>query len=100
MSGGWQGSTRKQRLPADWTARRMAVLARCNRRCEQIKSTGWRCTNVATDVDHIVAGDNHELDNLQGLCRWHHNAKTTREALAARQKPPAKRKAEDHPGKR
>ena len=38
----------------------------------------------ATDVDHISAGDNHELSNLQALSHACHTAKTTRENAAAK----------------
>jgi hypothetical protein len=38
----------------------------------------------ATDVDHIVAGDNHELSNLQALSHACHTAKTTHENAAAK----------------
>ena len=51
----------------------------------------------ATDVDHIIAGDNHELSNLQALSHACHTAKTTHEntlakarirATATRERPP------------
>ena len=51
----------------------------------------------ATDVDHIIAGDNHELSNLQALSHACHTAKTTHEnaaakarirAMATRERPP------------
>jgi 5-methylcytosine-specific restriction endonuclease McrA len=38
------------------------------------------CYNLTQDVDHIVPlrehGDPFNIDNLQGLCRHHHNIKT------------------------
>jgi hypothetical protein len=37
----------------------------------------------ATDVDHIVAGDDHEPSNLQALCRFHHARKSAREGASA-----------------
>lgn len=40
------------------------------------------CNRHATDIDHITAGDNHSIDNLQPLSRACHNAKTTAETLA------------------
>ena len=77
----WSGSTRKARLPADWDRLRAVVLRRCGHRCEWIEN-GFRCLAAATDVDHILRGDLHELSNLQGLCSRHHLAKTSSEANA------------------
>jgi 5-methylcytosine-specific restriction enzyme A len=81
----WQGSDRKSRLPADWHRLRAVVLKRCNMRCEWVEN-GQRCFNAATDVDHIIRGDLHDLSNLQGLCNPHHLIKTSREAHAVREK--------------
>lgn len=98
MSGGWASSDRKSRLPADWPARRKAVLERCGGRCEVIKKNGKRCWDTATEVDHIIAGDDHS--QLQGICTWHHRRKSSREgneaqaALRAQLKHPV----ETHPG--
>lgn len=78
---GWAGSTRKSRLPADWDRLRQVVLQRCGYRCEWIEN-GERCLATATDADHILPGDLHQLVNLQGLCSRHHLAKTSREANA------------------
>lgn len=96
----WSTSDRKSRLPSDWRTRRKVVLDRCGGRCEYMRSSGKRCSNKATDVDHIVAGDDHSLENLQGLCSWHHRQKTQREAQAARSEIRAtlKRPAEEPPG--
>jgi hypothetical protein len=77
----WSGSTRKARLPADWDRLRAVVLRRCSHRCEWIED-GRRCPFPATDVDHILRGDLHRLDNLQGLCSTHHSLKTSAEANA------------------
>ena len=57
------------------------MLERCGFRC-QWKDGLNRCWAAATDVDHIEAGDNHSLDNLQGLCGPHHLTKTGRDARA------------------
>jgi hypothetical protein len=57
---------------------RRAVLARSYDRC-----TVDDCTSSADDVDHITARCNagiNDLENLQALCRPHHNAKTRRDA--------------------
>ena len=83
MSGGWQGSDRKSRLPADWPLLRRVVIERAGGRCEVIKKNGKRCWDDAVDVDHIVAGDDHSLAALQGICAWHHKRKSSREGNAA-----------------
>jgi 5-methylcytosine-specific restriction protein A len=92
----WKGSDRKSRLPADWTRLRQAVLKRCGHRCEWMDGA-FRCPNDATDVDHIIPGDLHELSNLQGLCNPHHLTKTGREVQAARAKIRAKRRLPEEP---
>jgi 5-methylcytosine-specific restriction protein A len=94
----WEGSTRKSRLPADWAKRRRAVQQRAGGRCEAKSRSGARCWRRGTDCDHVTAGDNHELSNLQWLCGKHHGAKSSAEGVAARVRPPAKRPAEEHPG--
>lgn len=100
MSGGWANSSRKARLPADWPLLRQAVLERCNGRCEVIKKNGKRCWDKATDVDHIIAGDDHSLAGLQGLCAWHHAKKSSAEGNAAQaaQRSMLKHPVEPHPG--
>jgi 5-methylcytosine-specific restriction protein A len=77
----WEGSDRKSRLPVDWDRLRQVVLKRCGFRCEWTDA-GLRCPAAATDVDHITAGDDSSLSNLQGLCGKHHLTKTSREANA------------------
>jgi 5-methylcytosine-specific restriction enzyme A len=73
----WEGSTRRQRLPGDWERRRRAVLAR-DPLCRV-------CDNaLSREVDHIVPGDDHSLENLQGICVSCHETKTQAEAQAAR----------------
>lgn len=89
---GWANSDRRARLPADWPKRRAAVLRRDHHYC-QIR--GPRCVLTATEVDHIVAGDNHDLANLQAVCEPCHRAKTNAERPKL---PPRKRPPESHPG--
>jgi 5-methylcytosine-specific restriction endonuclease McrA len=79
----WAGSDRKGRLPADWGRLRQVVLTRCGLRCEWVED-GFRCPSPATDVDHIVPGDDHRPGNLQGLCNPHHLIKTARDTNAKR----------------
>ncbi len=100
MSGSapWQGSDRRQRLPPDWAKRRAAVLRRDGNRCTWTLRSGRRCTHPATDVDHIVAGDDHSLENLRSLCEQHHDRKTAGEGNAARHRASRKRDPEPHPG--
>lgn len=97
----WTTSTRRQRLPNNWNKLRQQVLQRHNNKCAGLphpmgsptqKAGGthtptgrWHaagCNRHATDVDHITAGDNHSIDNLQPLSRACHHAKTTAETLA------------------
>jgi hypothetical protein len=49
-------------------------------------------------VDHIERGDNHDEDNLQALCRWHHAQKSSSEGHEAqRPKQRQRREPEPHP---
>ena len=105
MAGQWVSSTRRERLPADWPARVAAVMERDGHRCTHVRvDTGARCTERATDVDHVVRGDDHRLENLAAKCWWHHAKKTAAEGNAARalsqQQRMAleKRAARRHPG--
>lgn len=95
----WDTSDRKSRLPSDWTVRRVRVLRRDGYRCQARDSLGIQCGDPANQVDHIVHGDDHDYDNLQSLCRWHHARKSSAEGAAAR-KPKARqaREPEAHPG--
>lgn len=100
MSGGWAGSTRAARLPANWPAIRQQVLDRDGRRCTAPTADG-RCPATATEVDHVQAmTDSHELADLQSLCHPHHQAKSSSEggtAWAAR-RAAGRRQPEAHPG--
>ena len=62
-----------------WAARRLQVLRR-DPFCVICRAHG--VTRAATDVDHIKAlefGGTDAMDNLQGLCRECHKAKTAKE---------------------
>lgn len=93
MSGGWQGSDRRDRLPPDWPAIRERVLRRDAYRCTWT-THGDRCKAVANQVDHRVAGDDHRDANLQSLCGPHHARKSAREGNAAKA---ARKAAEKRP---
>lgn len=100
---GWQGSDRRDRLPADWQKIRARILKRDGYRCTARLEDDSRCPEPATDVDHVRRGDIHEDWNLTSLCGWHHARKSSREgAEAAARKRRAQRKkfrrVETHPG--
>lgn len=64
-----------------------AVVLRAGGQCQATYSdTGGRCVEGGTDLDHITPGFNHDPDNLQWLCAYHHKVKTAREARAARER--------------
>lgn len=96
----WENSNRKQRLPRNWNQIRRKVFDRDYGLCQvESPETGYTCGEIASEVDHIVPGDDHSLANLQAICRWHHAKKSAAEGNAARIKfPPRNRKPESHPG--
>jgi len=96
----WASSDRKSRLPPNWSSLRRAVLERCGGRCEVLKKDGSRCRDRATEVDHVIAGDLHEMSNLRGICAWHHARKSALEGVAAKRELNSilYRKPETHPG--
>jgi 5-methylcytosine-specific restriction protein A len=94
MSGGWQGSNRRDELPSDWyTHIRPMVLERDGHRCQA-------CGRPATDVDHIGDKHDHRPDNLQALCGWCHRRKTSQQGNQSpnRTKVTEARPREQHPG--
>ncbi|WP_168699359.1 HNH endonuclease [Gordonia paraffinivorans] len=96
----WEGSSRRERLPKDWESNyRLPVLRRDSHRC-QVRGPG--CLTFATDVDHIRAGDDHSLENLQAICPVCHRKKSSREGNAKKAKLKAQRRRppERHPGRR
>lgn len=101
MAVAWEGSDRCSRLPANWSAIRDAVFAEpegrvCALRFEDL------CVGTATEVDHIVAGDNHAESNLQPVCQPCHRRKSALEgaAAAARRRARARLPVEVHPAYR
>ena len=104
-SGAFEGSDRRERLPSNWIGLVSAIRKRSGGRCEvkePIKDGGFlqRCWRPMHAADHIVAGDDHSMKNLQAICRYHHGKKTAQEGVAARKRPSAAREAERHPGSR
>lgn len=94
----WQGSTRRARLPKEWPTIRARILDRDGHACTHVED-GHRCNALATEVDHVTAGDNHRDDNLAALCTFHHRRKSAREGNRARPKAPTlARPRESHPG--
>ena len=95
----WDTSDRKARLPSDWSTRRVRVLRRDGYKCQARDSLNVMCGEPANQVDHIKPGDDHSLENLQALCRWHHARKSSAEGAAARRpRPRQAREPEQHPG--
>ena len=99
MPGHWEGSDRAARLPKDWPKIRARVLKRDGHRCTWVTGDG-RCPEAATDVDHIIAGNDHRDINLRSLCGPHHRAKSAAEGVMARQELAARRRRppQPHPG--
>lgn len=95
MSGGWQGSNRKSRLPSGWSKIRARILERdpvckiCN-----VRPSGF--------CDHIAAkADDHSEAGLQGVCGPCHDQKSAHEgavAAASKGRPGRTRPPEKHPG--
>lgn len=84
----WEGSTRRRRLPKDWPTRRLRILTRDKHKCQAEARLAMRhdprCDGTATEVDHVIRGDDHRDENLTSLNHWCHQAKTQAEATAAR----------------
>lgn len=97
----WEGSDRRDRLPADWPKLRSKALERDGKRCRWILPSRKRCPRPATDVDHVRPGDDHSLSNLMSLCHDHHERKTSFDNRRAKGKIKAskRRPPEDHPGR-
>ena len=98
----WEGSTRRSRLPRHWPLIRESVLRRDGHRCQVVLASGRKCLRSATEVDHIIAGDNHDESNLSSICSDHHRKKSAGEGYAAmnarrREIQNRFRRSEDHP---
>lgn len=97
---GWESSDRREHLPSDWWKIVARVKDRDGGRCTWRLPSGKRCPRPGTDVDHKRGRDNHDLSNLQLLCRHHHDRKTQGEAAWGRRKkkPSSGKMTEKHPG--
>lgn len=95
----WNNSNRLERLPDDWPRIRMAVKRRAHGRCEA-KEHSPLCDGIGTDCDHIIAGDDHSMDNLQWLSNACHKLKTSRESAERNRERKKERlhPCEIHPG--
>lgn len=114
MSGGWQGSTRRDQLPSYWrTDTRPTVLQRDGHTCtwiEGLDDGGFhaylagaytprdRCNERGNDVDHVGDPHDHRPDNARTLCSWHHNQRSSKQGNAAQRRPSTKRPRAPHPG--
>jgi hypothetical protein len=87
----WESSDRESRLPANWHKLRARVKRRDGGICQS-------CGQPGTQVDHIIRGDNHDLENLQLLCGPCHTRKTQIESAAARRTKRAPREITGRPG--
>ena len=96
----WSTSTRAQRLPKGWATLRRTILTRDHHTCQAITHTP-DCDGRATEVDHIIPGDDHRPENLQALSTPCHLTKTRAEDTARRQayRAASRRPAEPHPGR-
>jgi hypothetical protein len=58
------------------------------------------CGERAVEVDHIGDPNNHDSENLRGLCVYHHRIRTGRQGAAARLAlmPQRNRPPQQHPG--
>lgn len=81
----WEGSTH----PGGHDDRRMAnamdAYKRAHPRCEHPG-----CHRLAYQVDHIIplaeGGDRYDHDNMQSLCKPHHDEKTIQDALRGKRR--------------
>ena len=100
----WQTSTRRVRLPSNWSSEiRPRILRRDKRQCQAVLDDGTLCLDYANEVDHIKPGDDHSDSNLRAICRWHHKFKSSQEGGQAAARARARirksfRRSESHPG--
>lgn len=78
----WSTSNRRASLPPNWARTVRRIKRRDGYRCTTTFTTGARCTQPGTDVDHIIPaslGGSDEDDNLSLLCSWCHARKSAAE---------------------
>jgi len=97
VSGGWQNSDRKDTLPPDWDKIRLRILERDGWRCVWKLPSGARCSNPATDVDHMGKPWDHRPERLRSLCSPHHDKRTSIQGNAAKPKLPPRKARETKP---
>lgn len=91
-------SARTAPLPPDWKRIRAAILTRDGHQCTATRGdTATRCTNPATDVDHIGDPTDHRPHMLRSLCAHHHRRITGAQG-GGRVRKRATRRAPKHPG--
>lgn len=96
--GAWVGSDRATRLPSNWPTIKREVAKRAKGRCEADHHHP-DCDGIGAECDHIKAGDNHNMGNLQWLSKPCHKAKTANEsAQRNRERARLRRRVERHPG--
>jgi hypothetical protein len=98
MSGGWKGSDRRERLPANWAELVKTVKIRSGGRCEFRLRSGARCPRPGDGgVDHVQRGDDHRLENLRDSCQDHHGKKSSAEGNEAKKTRKVIKRPETHP---
>lgn len=98
----WSTSSRRASLPRDWPRTVRRIKRRDGYQCTTRWSTGARCAQPGTDVDHIIPvclGGSDEDDNLALLCSWCHARKSAAEGgrAAGRVRVRSERLATTHP---
>ncbi|MEU7243434.1 HNH endonuclease [Streptomyces sparsogenes] len=82
----WANSNRRAGLPKNWSAIVRRIKRRDGYRCTTVFEVSGRCTQLGTDVDHIVPvslGGTDDDSNLTLLCAWCHARKSAREGGTA-----------------
>lgn len=99
----WAGSDRRESLPSNWDRLRKRRFRMDGYRCTATDAYGNRCTEPAEECDHIGDREDHRIDMLRSLCKWHHGKKSGSQGAAAARKKRQEidkrfRRVETHPG--